>query len=239
MTADAAALTADERRWLLGRRGVGPWRRAVRRSLERDRRGRRRTLVRRHVRVGARRVAPMTWPRPSTAAWPARAPPASPSTSAAGDGRMAVIIQRMVAPAAAGVALTADPINGDRRTCVVTAVRGLGDRLVSGAARATNGSSRDGSATARRQPEHAIDRHQAVAIATRGASHRGRPRDAAGHRVGDRRRRHALDPPGPADDGAAAGGVMGIAGAGRLHPRCSASANGSASRSLRSSSRGC
>ena len=32
----------------------------------------------------------------------------------AGGGRMAVIVQHMVAPAAAGVALTADPINGDR-----------------------------------------------------------------------------------------------------------------------------
>jgi len=40
----------------------------------------------------------------------------------AADGHMAVIVQRMVAPAAAGVALTADPISGDRRTCVVTAV---------------------------------------------------------------------------------------------------------------------
>ena len=49
-------------------------------------------------------------------------------------GSIAVIIQQMVSPAAAGVALTADPINGDRSTCVVTAVRGLADRLVSGAA---------------------------------------------------------------------------------------------------------
>ncbi|TMB82758.1 MAG: pyruvate, water dikinase, partial [Chloroflexi bacterium] len=45
--------------------------------------------------------------------------------------QMAVIIQRMVAPAAAGVVLTADPINGDRQACVVTAVRGVADRLVS------------------------------------------------------------------------------------------------------------
>ena len=50
-----------------------------------------------------------------------------------GDGRIAVIVQRMVAATAAGVALTADPISGDRRTRVVTAVRGTGDRLVSGA----------------------------------------------------------------------------------------------------------
>jgi phosphoenolpyruvate synthase/pyruvate phosphate dikinase len=41
---------------------------------------------------------------------------------------MAVLIQRMIEPIAAGVALTADPISGDRRACVVTAVRGLGER---------------------------------------------------------------------------------------------------------------
>ncbi len=52
----------------------------------------------------------------------------------AGGGRMAVIVQRMVEPIASGVALTADPISGDRGTCVVTAVRGIGERLVSGAA---------------------------------------------------------------------------------------------------------
>ena len=60
---------------------------------------------------------------------------------AAGDGRMAVVIQRMIEPAAAGVALTADPISGDRRTCVVTAVRGTGDRLVSGESIGTSGRS--------------------------------------------------------------------------------------------------
>ena len=52
----------------------------------------------------------------------------------------------------------------------------------------------------------------------RGAPDRGCPRDAAGHRVGDRRGRHALDPPGQADDRAATRRVVGIAGAGGLHP---------------------
>jgi phosphohistidine swiveling domain-containing protein len=81
------------------------------------------------------------------------------------DGEMAVIVQRMVAPAAAGVALTADPINGDRRTCVVTAVDGLGERLVSGAAIGDEWVVRDGVARARRQPEHAIDPAQALRVA--------------------------------------------------------------------------
>lgn len=83
----------------------------------------------------------------------------------AANDRMAVVIQRMVAPVAAGVALTADPISGDRRTCVVTAVRGLADRLVSGAMTGDEWAVREGVATARRQPEHAIDRDQALRVA--------------------------------------------------------------------------
>ncbi|HEX7067660.1 MAG TPA: PEP/pyruvate-binding domain-containing protein, partial [Candidatus Limnocylindria bacterium] len=51
----------------------------------------------------------------------------------AADGQMAIIVQRMVAATAAGVALTADPISGNRATTVITATRGLGERLVSGA----------------------------------------------------------------------------------------------------------
>src|SRR5215218_9566247 len=45
---------------------------------------------------------------------------------------MAVLIQVMVDPMAAGVAVTAHPVTGDRTQTVVTAVTGLGDRLVSG-----------------------------------------------------------------------------------------------------------
>ena len=82
------------------------------------------------------------------------------------EGRIAVIIQKMVMPAAAGVALTADPISGDRSTCVVSAVRGLADRLVSGAALGDEWGVRGRVATPRRQPEHAIDRRQAVEVAT-------------------------------------------------------------------------
>jgi phosphohistidine swiveling domain-containing protein len=96
------------------------------------------------------------------------------------NGHLAVIIQRMVAPAAAGVALTANPINGDRRSSVVTAVRGTGDRLVSGAALGDEWSVGEGGASPRRQPEHAIDRRQAVGVATearRIADARGTPQD--------------------------------------------------------------
>ena len=99
---------------------------------------------------------------------------------AATDGRMAVVIQRMIAPAAAGVALTADPISGDRRTCVVTAVRGTGDRLVSGESIGDEWAIRDGAATTRRNAENAIDRRQALQVASeavRIASVRGVPQD--------------------------------------------------------------
>jgi pyruvate,water dikinase len=84
----------------------------------------------------------------------------------AANGHMAVIVQRMLVPAAAGVALTADPISGDRRTCIITAVRGFGDRLVSGASVGDEWVVSDVMATARRQPEHAIDQDQARQVAT-------------------------------------------------------------------------
>jgi|AGTN01.2.fsa_nt_gi Phosphoenolpyruvate synthase/pyruvate phosphate dikinase len=44
----------------------------------------------------------------------------------------AVIIQRMLAPSAAGVAFGADPVSGDRNVVVISAVSGLADKLVSG-----------------------------------------------------------------------------------------------------------
>ena len=81
-------------------------------------------------------------------------------------GHMAVIVQRMVAPAAAGVSLTADPISGNRRICVVTAVRGLGERLVSGSSVGDEWVVTEVGPTARRQPEHAIDGRQALQVAT-------------------------------------------------------------------------
>src|SRR5918994_1666884 len=46
--------------------------------------------------------------------------------------RMAVLGQAMIDPVAAGVVFTAHPVTGDRTQTVVTAVTGLGDRLVSG-----------------------------------------------------------------------------------------------------------
>ncbi|MFJ4338382.1 rifamycin-inactivating phosphotransferase [Streptomyces sp. NPDC088915] len=46
--------------------------------------------------------------------------------------RMAVVVQRMAFPDAAGVLFTADPVTGDRRVATVDAGLGLGEALVSG-----------------------------------------------------------------------------------------------------------
>jgi phosphohistidine swiveling domain-containing protein len=97
-----------------------------------------------------------------------------------GAGSMAVIVQRMVEPVAAGVALTADPVTGDREACIVTAVRGLGERLVAGEAAGDEWEVRGGTASARRQVEGALDAAQAKLIADearRIASVRGAPQD--------------------------------------------------------------
>lgn len=48
--------------------------------------------------------------------------------------RAAVIVQRMLSPTAAGVAFTRDPVTG-QQVVIIEAVRGLGDRLMSGQAR--------------------------------------------------------------------------------------------------------
>lgn len=52
-------------------------------------------------------------------------------------GAMSVVIQKMVNPSRAGVIFTADPLNGDRKVMVVEGVEGLGEKLVSGHARAS------------------------------------------------------------------------------------------------------
>ncbi len=48
------------------------------------------------------------------------------------EARMGVLVQRMVAADAAGVAFSANPVTGDRGEILVSAIKGLGDRLVSG-----------------------------------------------------------------------------------------------------------
>jgi pyruvate,water dikinase len=54
------------------------------------------------------------------------------STAAQSAPAMAVLIQQMVQPLAAGVAFTANPLTGNRRETIVTAVLGIGETLVAG-----------------------------------------------------------------------------------------------------------
>ncbi|MFZ4276285.1 rifamycin-inactivating phosphotransferase [Streptomyces arboris] len=62
---------------------------------------------------------------------------------------MAVVVQRMVFPEAAGVLFTADPLTGDRRTATVDAGFGLGEALVSGLVNPDVFTVRDGAVVAR------------------------------------------------------------------------------------------
>jgi rifampicin phosphotransferase len=80
-------------------------------------------------------------------------------------GAMAVLVQVMVGAQAAGVAFTADPITGDPSEVVITAVRGLGDRLVEGEATGDEWVVRGRQAMCRRSAEAAIDAGQAREVA--------------------------------------------------------------------------
>lgn len=82
-----------------------------------------------------------------------------------GRSRMAVLVQVMVEAEASGVAFTADPVTGEREEAVVTAVRGLGERLVSGESAGEEWAVRDGEAIRRRYSESAISAEQAVEVA--------------------------------------------------------------------------
>ena len=62
---------------------------------------------------------------------------------------MAVVVQQMVFPEAAGVLFTADPVTGNRNVAVVEATFGLGETLVSGLASADAYTVRDGEVVAR------------------------------------------------------------------------------------------
>jgi pyruvate,water dikinase len=88
---------------------------------------------------------------------------ADPSGSGAG---MAVLVQVMVAAAAAGVAFSANPVSGARDEVVISAVCGLGERLVAGQATGDQWVVRNGEARCTRATEQAITADQARQIAT-------------------------------------------------------------------------
>jgi rifampicin phosphotransferase len=103
--------------------------------------------------------------------------------SGGGPAGMAVLVQPMLDPVAAGVAFTAHPITGDRDQTVVTAVAGLGDPLVSGEAVGEEWTITARDATVTRPMPAAsrvltAGRAQAVAdLARRVADRYGRPQD--------------------------------------------------------------
>lgn len=96
----------------------------------------------------------------------------------------AVLVQRMVAADSAGVAFSADPVSARRGVAVVSAVRGLGEALVSGEADAdTFHIARDNallSATHAQPQLPALTGEQAIAVAVlarRAEAHFGAPQD--------------------------------------------------------------
>jgi phosphohistidine swiveling domain-containing protein len=80
--------------------------------------------------------------------------------------QMAVLVQVMVPADAAGVAFTANPLTGARDEIVISAVRGLGERLVAGQAVGDQWVVHGEDADCRDGREGAITAAQAVAIAT-------------------------------------------------------------------------
>jgi phosphohistidine swiveling domain-containing protein len=103
--------------------------------------------------------------------------PADPSGSEAG---MAVLVQVMVPADAAGVAFTANPLTGARDEVVITAVPGLGERLVAGQATGDQWIVRHAQARRTRATEQAITADQApqnATLARRVPAHLGSPQD--------------------------------------------------------------
>jgi pyruvate,water dikinase len=108
----------------------------------------------------------------------------------------AVIVQWMVEADASGVAFSADPVSGQRSVCVVDAVRGIGDRLVSGELDADSFRvARDGAIIDRQlgssrgtgAPAVTDEQVRAVAeLARRCAAHFGRPQDIEWAIAGER-----------------------------------------------------
>jgi len=105
----------------------------------------------------------------------------------AGDGNaqdsdlaLAVVVQRMIPADAAGVAFTANPLTGDRTETIISAVCGLGERLVSGEGAADEWVVRREQATCRYASEGALDAGRALAVsqlARRIADAFGTPQD--------------------------------------------------------------
>jgi pyruvate,water dikinase len=96
--------------------------------------------------------------------------------------QMAVVVQRMVSPHAAGVLFTADPVTGNRKVAAVEAGFGLGEALVSGLVNPDRYTVRDGEIVtkAKQQEEPALTDAQVIRLVELGRrieAHFGRPQD--------------------------------------------------------------
>jgi phosphohistidine swiveling domain-containing protein len=92
--------------------------------------------------------------------------PSSEVAQTDGFASVAALVQPMVPAIAAGVAFTADPITGDPDQTVVTAVRGVAERLVSGESTGDQWRVIGPITTAERVVEDAVTADQARAVAT-------------------------------------------------------------------------
>jgi pyruvate,water dikinase len=102
------------------------------------------------------------------------------ASAGSGRPRMAVLVQAMVEADSSGVAFTANPVTGRRDEVIVTAVRGLGERLVSGDAVGDEWVVRGEDATLRRESEGALTARRALEVAglaRRVEAHFGPPQD--------------------------------------------------------------
>ena len=95
----------------------------------------------------------------------------------------AVIVQVMVAARAAGVAFSADPVSGDRRVVVISAINGLADRLVGGEEDGDSyrigagGETLDAQLVGDVAVLSEAERAEVAAMARRAAAHFGSPQD--------------------------------------------------------------
>jgi phosphoenolpyruvate synthase/pyruvate phosphate dikinase len=95
---------------------------------------------------------------------------------------MAVVVQKMLVPRAAGILFTADPVTGNRKVASIEAGFGLGESLVSGLVNADGYKVRDGQVIERaaRQDRHVLTDAQIVRLARLGRQieqHFGQPQD--------------------------------------------------------------
>ncbi|WP_370588893.1 rifamycin-inactivating phosphotransferase [Pseudonocardia sp. C8] len=100
-----------------------------------------------------------------------------------GHVHMAVVVQEMVFPQAAGILFTADPVTSNRKLATVEAVRGLGDTLVAGRVNGDTYTVRDDEVVARTvepQQRPVLTDAQVVRLVRLGRrveAHFGRPQD--------------------------------------------------------------